>query len=92
MSKTVLFQTIQFSESTQFCSIRFIDSTQSGATNPNQSGPGSDGIEEVLRILQSSSIIECHIPDTHLGGGGLIPLQRSSRCILQPQPTEQYEV
>ena len=28
----------------------------SGATTPGQSGPGSDGNEEVLRIPQSSSI------------------------------------
>ena len=25
-----------------------------------------------------------------VGGGGLTPLQRSSRCILQPQSTGQY--
>ena len=29
----------------------------SGATTPAQSGPGSDGNEEILRIPQSSSII-----------------------------------
>ena len=56
MSKTVLFQTIQFSISTQFSSIWPIDSTLSGATTLGQSEPGSDGNEGVLRILQSSSI------------------------------------
>ena len=34
-----------------------IDRTLSGATTPGQSGPGSNGNEEVLRILQSSRII-----------------------------------
>ena len=33
-----------------------IDRTLSGATTPGQSGPGSNGNEEVLRIPQSSSI------------------------------------
>ena len=58
MSKTVLFQAIQFSISTQFISIWPIDKTLSGATTPGQSGLGSDGNEEVLHIPQSSSIIE----------------------------------
>ena len=52
MSKTVLFQTIQFSISTQFSSIRHIDRNLSGATTPSQSGPGSDGNKGVLRIPQ----------------------------------------
>ena len=29
------------------------------------------------------------ISGTHVGGKGLTPLQKSSRCILQPQPTGQ---
>ena len=33
-----------------------IDRTQSGATTPNQSGPGTDSNEEVLCIPQCSSI------------------------------------
>ena len=37
-------------------SIRPIDRTQSGATTPCQSGPGSDGNQGVLHILQSHSI------------------------------------
>ena len=56
MSKTVPFQTIQFSKSAPFSSIWPIDMTPSGATTPNQSGPGSDSNEGVLRILQSFSI------------------------------------
>ena len=50
MSKTVLFQTIQFSLNTQFSSIRPIDRTLSGGSNPDQREPGSDGNEDVLRI------------------------------------------
>ena len=56
MSKTVLFQTIQFSISTQFSSIWPIDMTLLGATTLGQSGTGSNGSEVVLHIPQSSSI------------------------------------
>ena len=48
--KTVLFQTIQFSISTQFSFIWHIDRTLSGAKTQGQSGPGSDGNEWVLCI------------------------------------------
>ena len=34
-------------------------------------------------------IAYCHIQDTRCGEG-LTPLQRNSRCILQPQPTGQW--
>ena len=54
MSKTVLFQIIQFSISMQFCSIWHIDRTLSGAITPGQSGPGSNVIERVLHIPRSS--------------------------------------
>ena len=37
-------------------SIQLIDRTLFGATNPGQSGPESDGNEEVLCIPQSYSI------------------------------------
>ena len=50
MSKTIPFQTIQFSISTQFSSIQPIDWILSGATTPDQSGPGSDSNEGVLCI------------------------------------------
>ena len=50
MSKTVLFQTVQFS------SIWPLDRTLSGATTSGQSGPGSNGNKGVLCIPQSSSI------------------------------------
>ena len=65
--------------------------TLSSATTPNQSGPGSDVPEGVLRIPQNSSITgtlpsNCLVsyPDTHWWGG-VTPLQRSSLCILKPQ-------
>ena len=48
--KTVLFQTVQFSITTQFSSIWPIDRTLSGASTPGQSEPGSDGNERILRI------------------------------------------
>ena len=38
-------------------SIESIDRTLSGATSQDQSGPGSDGNEEILYIPKSSSII-----------------------------------
>ena len=48
MSKTDLFQAIQFSISMQFSSICPIDRAVSGATTPNLCRPGSDGNEEVF--------------------------------------------
>ena len=69
-------------------SIRPIDRTLSGATTPNQSEPGSNGIEGLLHIPQSSSItgtspsdfLESYIQDIHWGS--LTPQQRRSQCIL----------
>ena len=58
MLKTVPFQTIQFSISTQLSSILPINRTKSSATIPGQNGPGSKGNEGILCILQSSSITE----------------------------------
>ena len=55
-NKTVLFQTIHLSISTQFCSIWPMEMTLSGATTLGQSGPGSDGNVEVFHIPQNSSI------------------------------------
>ena len=54
--QTVLFQTIQFSISTQFSSIWPTDKLLSSATTTGQSRPGSDGNKGVLRIPQSSYI------------------------------------
>ena len=65
--KIVLFQTIQFSFSTQFISNFPIDRILSDATFLGQSGSGSNGNESVLRISQSSSITgtsssDCLVP------------------------------
>ena len=51
-----LFQTIQFSISTQFSSIWPITRAILGTTNLGHSGSGSYGNDRVLRIPQSSSI------------------------------------
>ena len=37
-----------------------------------------------------SEIVLCYIQDTHWEVGNLIPMQRCSRCILQPLPTGLY--
>ena len=90
-SQTILFQIIQFSISMQFNSIQPIDRALSGATIPGQSGPGSNGNEGVLLILQSSSITgtspwDCLV--SYLGHSlvGLPPLQcaqSTGQCALR---------
>ena len=72
-----------------------IGRTLSDATTLGQSGPGSDGNEEVLCIPQSFSITGASSLDClglypgHLFGEGVRhpPLHRCIWCILQPQPT-----
>ena len=56
MSKTVLFQVVQFSIIMHFSSIWPIDRTLSGATTLGQSGPGSNDREGVLHIPGTSSL------------------------------------
>ena len=86
--KTILFQVIQLSISTQFSSIWFIDRTLSGATTLGQSGPGSNGNEGVLRISQSSSITgtspsDCLVSYTrHLLGVESLPLYRNRVSVF----------
>ena len=58
--KTVLFQNIQFGINTQFSSIWPIDKTLSGATNPGQSGSGSDFNEGVLAFPKAPASQEPH--------------------------------
>ena len=87
--KTILFETIHLNVSTRFSSIWSIDRTLSSATIPSQSRPGSDGIEQVLCIPQSSSITKLSPSDSlasYLGHslGSLTFFQRWSQCILQP--------
>ena len=94
-ASAVLFQVIQFSISIHFSSIWLIDKTLSGATNPGQSEPGSDGNEGVLlhfpnlQYYWSLSIRLFIVISRTLVGDGLTPLQRSCCCNLQPQPTWQ---
>ena len=88
MSKTFLFQVIQFSINTLFASIWPKDRALSDVTTPGQSGLGSDGNKGVLRIPQSSSITgnsPSHSLVSYPGHSlrwGLTSLQRCSRCIL----------
>ena len=56
MSKTVLFQEIQFCISKHFSSIWAIGRILSGTTTPEQSGRENDGNEDLLGIPQNSSI------------------------------------
>ena len=78
--KTIPFQVIQFSISTQFSSIWPIDRTLSGATTPSQRGHGSNGNEGVLRIPQSSSTAGTSLSDclVWLVVGGVLPLRRDA--------------
>ena len=92
--KIVLFQTIQFSISTQVSSVWLIVLFDpSGATTTDQRGSGGDVREGLLRILQSSSITVTSPSDClvsypkHSLGRGLSSQQKCSRCILKPQPT-----
>ena len=62
-SQAVLIQTILFSINTQFSSIWAIDRTLSGAITLGQSGPGSNGNEGVLCILQNSCITGTSLSD-----------------------------
>ena len=60
MSKTILFQIIQFSMCTQFSSNWHIDMALSGATTPGQSGPGSNGNEGVPPFPKPLALLEPH--------------------------------
>ena len=66
----------------------------SGATTPGQSGPGGNGNDGVLRILSitGTSPSDCLVSYPGLSWwwwGSVTPLQKRSRCILQPKPTGQ---
>ena len=60
MSKTDLFQTIQFSRSMQFSSSSPIDRTLSGATTLGQNGPGSNGNEGDSAFPKAPALLEPH--------------------------------
>ena len=83
---TILFQTIQFSESAQF---KFqngfiwpIERTLSGSTTPGLSGPGSNGNEGKLRIPSTSDYL---IPSTSdIGWGVLLSAEMQSMHSAVP--------
>ena len=107
MSKQFYFKTIQFSmsmylnvktilfQATQFSSIWPKDRTPSGATTPGQSGPGSDGNEEVHNIPQSSSITgtspsDCLVsyPGYQLGAGGKSYSSAEMQSVFSTVPAD----
>ena len=61
--KTVLFDTIQFSTSTQFTFIWPLDRALSGAATPSVSEAEIDGNEGLPRTPQSSSITGASLSD-----------------------------
>ena len=70
--------------STKFIYIWPTEKTLSGATTPDQSGPGSDGNKGVLCIFQRSSISwaspsDCFVSYPGNLGGSLTPQQRCSQ-------------
>ena len=80
MSKTVLFQTIQFSISTQFSFILPIDRTLWGTTTLGKSWHGIDANEGTLRITQNSCITRTSASDCLMSyqdtRSGVLPLWR----------------
>ena len=58
--KTVLFQTIQFSISTQFSSIWPIDRTLSGVTTPGQSELGAMAMKWYSAFPKAPALLEPH--------------------------------
>ena len=71
----------------QFSSIKPIDSAQSGATTAGQTGPGSDGNEGVLHILQSSSITgtspsDCLVSYPEYSLGVVLPLNKGAVSVF----------
>ena len=89
--QTVLFQTIQFSISTQFkCqTVLFdIDRALSGVTTLGKCGPGSGRNFPRSPSITGTSPSDCLVSyPGHSFVGGLTPLQTCNRCILLPQPT-----
>ena len=77
----------------QFSSIQSIDRALTGATTTGQSGPGSNGNEGVLLILQgpnNTGTLPSDCLASYPGHSFEVLPQRCSRCILQPQLTGQY--
>ena len=86
------------SEKVHFSSILPIYRTLSGATTQSQSGPGSDGNEAVLCILQSSSITGTSpsrlfsvITRTLISGGGSY-LSPEKQSLYSTAPTNRVSI
>ena len=81
-AKTLLFQTIQFSISTQFSSIWPINRALSGNTTPGLSWLKSNGSEGVLYISKSSNIIGISPSDGLVSNPGypwgVVPIRREA--------------
>ena len=80
------------------CSIWLIYRTLQGATTPGQGGPGSDGNEGVLRILQSTIITGTSLSDYlmsypgHSFGGGVLCLCREAiRVFYSPSQLDKQK-
>ena len=78
-------------------SVRPIDRTLSGATHWARVDLGTMAMKELSAFTKARAIVEphhqivlCHKQDTRWKG--FTPLQRCSRCILQPQPTGQASI
>ena len=81
--KTILFQTVQFSVSTQFSSIWLIDRTLSGATTLSPSGLGCNSNKWVPRISQCSSITGTTPSDCLVSSTGHLFGESSSSADMQ---------
>ena len=72
-------------------SISPVDTTRSGASTAGQNEPENDANEGTLHIPQSSkagaSQSDSLVSYPGYSLAGSYPLERFSRCILQPQPT-----
>ena len=91
--KIVLFQTIQFSISTQFSSIWPIDKILSVATTPDQSGPGSDGNKGYSAFPQALELLEPHhqIVWTIVCGGSYPSAEKQSVYSTTPADWTNWE-
>ena len=86
-SQTVLIKTIQFNISMQLSSIQPIDSALSGATTPAQSWPASNGNEGLLHIPQSpsfthTSLLDCLAPYSVHSSAGVLPFCRGAVSVF----------
>ena len=89
MSKTVLFQVIQFIISTQLSSILHVGRTYQVLPLHATVDLGAMTMKGYFTFPKAPAIRLFGViyQNTCWDGGGLTPLKRGSQCILQPQPT-----